>query len=70
VTGKEFIRKVKALGNRRGIDVRIDPSRGKGSHETLYYAKNFTVVRNPKDELKTGTFHAMCNQLGIKTKDL
>lgn len=27
-------------------------------------------IRNPKDELKTGTFHAMCTQLGIKASDL
>ena len=29
-----------------------------------------TVVRNPKDELKTGTFHAMLKQLGINEQDL
>jgi len=27
-----------------------------------------TIIRNPKDDLKTGTLHAMCSQLGI-TKD-
>ncbi|MFI4940559.1 MAG: type II toxin-antitoxin system HicA family toxin [Burkholderiales bacterium] len=70
MTGKEFIRKVKALGKKRGIAVSINASRGKGSHETLYYGNNFTVVRNPGDELKTGTFHAMCSQIGIKSQDL
>lgn len=29
-----------------------------------------TVVRNPKDELKTGTYHAMLKQLGITEHDL
>jgi mRNA interferase HicA len=48
----------------------LNASRGKGSHQTLYYGAAFTVVRNPKDELKTGTFHAMCAQLGIKATDL
>ncbi|MGH8738044.1 MAG: hypothetical protein ACREU5_11845 [Burkholderiales bacterium] len=28
------------------------------------------VVRNPKDELKTGTYHAMLKQLGLTDKDL
>jgi mRNA interferase HicA len=70
MTGKEFIRKVKALGKKRGIAVSINASRGNGSHETLYYGNNFTVVRNPRDELKTGTFHAMCSQIGIKSQDL
>jgi len=70
VTGHEFIRKVKALGRRRGVAVSLDAKRGKGSHQTLYYASAFPVVRNPKDELKTGTLHAMCGQLGLKLTDL
>jgi mRNA interferase HicA len=70
MTGSEFIRKVKALGKKRSVIVTLDASRGKGSHQTLYYGAVFTVVRNPKDELKTGTFHAMCSQLGIKPNDL
>lgn len=70
MTGIEFIRKVKALGKRRGIPVTLNASRGKGSHQTLYYGTAFTVVRNPKDELKTGTLHAMCAQIGIRALDL
>jgi hypothetical protein len=27
-------------------------------------------LRSPKDELKTGTLHAICSQLGIKVADL
>lgn len=48
----------------------LNAARGKGSHQTLYFGRAFTVVRNLKDELKTGTLHAMCSQLGIKVKDL
>ena len=70
MTGNEFIRKVRALGKRRGIPVKLNASRGKGSHQTLYYGTAFTVVRNPKDELKTGTLHAMCAQIGIRALDL
>jgi len=70
MTGNEFIKKVKTLGKAREIPVRLHASRGKGSHQTLYYGFAFTIVRNPKDELKTGTFHAMCKQLGINQADL
>ena len=70
MTGNEFIRKVKALGKARGVLVKLNASRGKGSHQTLYLGNAFTVVCNPKDELKTGTLHAMCTQLGIKFNDL
>lgn len=64
------MRKVKVLGKRQGVLVILNASRGKGSHQTLYYGHAFTIVRNPKDELKTGTFHGMCSQLGIKPIDL
>lgn len=70
MTGNEFIRKARALGKRRGIAVVLDATRGKGSHQTLYFGSAFTVVRNPKDELKTGTLHGMCTQIGIKVSDL
>jgi mRNA interferase HicA len=70
MTGNEFIRKVKRLGKARKIMVTLHASRGKGSHQTLYYGPAFTIVRNPKDELKVGTVHAMCRQLGIKSNDL
>ena len=70
MTGHEFIRKLKALAKARQVAVRLDSSRGKGSHQTLYFGSAFAIIRNSKDELKTGTFHAMCAQLGIKAIDL
>jgi mRNA interferase HicA len=48
----------------------VDKKRGKGSHVTLYFGDQLTIVRNPKDELKTGTLHAMCRQLGIERDEL
>ena len=70
MTGNEFIRRIKALARHRGVQVQLDAKRGKGSHQTLYLGTAFTIIRNPKDELKTGTLHAMCSQLGIKLSDL
>jgi mRNA interferase HicA len=70
MTGIEFIRKVKKLGRARGVAVQFVARRGKGSHGTLFYGSRFTIVRNPKDELKTGTFHAMLTQLGLSNEDL
>ena len=34
----------------------LSPKRGKGSHGTLYYGTAYTIVRNPKDELKKRQF--------------
>jgi mRNA interferase HicA len=68
--GSEFIRKAQMLAKVRGLPWRLDEKRGKGSHVTLYFGERMTVVRNPKDELKTGTLHAMCKQLGIRKDEL
>ena len=68
--GSEFIKKVKKLGKAKNLIVRVDAKRGKGSHVTLYYGDRFTIVRNPKDELKTGTLKAMLKQLGINTDEI
>lgn len=65
IKGAEFIRRVQALARQRRLSCRLDEKRGKGSHVTLYFGDKLTIVRNPKDELKTGTFHGMCKQLGI-----
>jgi mRNA interferase HicA len=68
--GNEFIRRVEGLAKQRRIDCYVNAERGKGSHVTLYYGERFTVVRNPKDDLKKGTYFAMLKQLGLKDRDL
>jgi mRNA interferase HicA len=67
--GNEFIKKIQKLAKKRGISARVDSKRGKGSHVTLYFGNRLTIVRNPKDELKTGTVKGMLFQLGITQDD-
>lgn len=66
----EFIRRIEKLGKERGVAVRFERSRGKGSHGTLYYGSRFTVVIDRRKELKTGTLHGMLQQLGLAGSDL
>lgn len=68
--GNEFIRKVQKYAKVNGLAVEWRPDRGKGSHGLLILGNQRTVVRNPRDELKTGTYHAMLKQLGLTDKDL
>ena len=68
--GAEFVRRVQQLGRDRRVPVRLVTRRGKGSHAMLFFGDRFTVVRNLKDELKTGTFHGMLKQLGLSADDL
>ena len=68
--GSEFVRRVRRLARKRGLSAEFVPERGKGSHGTLYLGTRFTVVRDLKDEIKTGTLHAMLKQLGLTLPDL
>jgi len=72
--GGEFIKRIQKLAKERGFACSWHPGMGmgmgKGSHSVLKLGDTRTVVRNPKDELKTGTYHAMLKQLGVSEKDL
>lgn len=68
--GHEFLKKLKKLGDKNGIPIKLVQQRGKGSHSTLFYGERFTIIRNPKDELKSGTLNAMLKQLGLTKNDL
>lgn len=68
--GSEFFKKIKKLGKEKGVRVKLVQRRGKGSHSTLLYGECFTIIRNLKDELKTGTYKAMLKQLNINEEDL
>lgn len=68
--GNEFIRRMRDYAKRRGLPCEWRPDLGKGSHGVLVVGVRRTVVRNPKDELKTGTLHAMLKQLGLTLDDI
>jgi len=68
--GNEFIRRVQKLAKARDLHCEWHPDLGKGSYGILILGDRRTVVRNPKDELKAGTFHAMLKQLGLSRGDI
>jgi len=66
--GNEFIKRVRKLAKERGLFFQLDSARGKGSHVTLYFGDKLTIVRNPKDELKTGPTMRCSNNLALIRK--
>lgn len=68
--GREFIRRIEDLGRRRGVPVRFDPRRGKGSHGTLFFGTRKTTVKDRKAERPKGLIAAMLKQLGPTRADL
>jgi len=70
VKGSEFLRRAKAVAQRRNLTFEWLPERGVGSHGTLYLGKRLTVVKDLKKEIGPGLLAAMCRQLGIRKEDL
>ena len=61
---------IRRLAKSEGWDFEWSPGMGKGSHGVLVVNGKRTIIRNLKDELKTGTYHGMLSQLGLKDSDL
>jgi mRNA interferase HicA len=70
VKGSEFLRRAKAVAQRRSQTFERVPERGLGSHGTVYLSRRFTVVKDLKKEIGPGLLAAMCRQLGIRKEDL
>ncbi len=69
VRGKAFIERVAELGRERGVPVRLDAKRGKGSHATLYYGNRKTVVKDRRKDIGPGLLAAMIRRLDLDPND-
>ena len=69
MTGREFVLRVYQLAAERGVPVRLELKRGKGSHAMLYYGERKTVVKDRRKELGPGLLAAMIRQLGLEPTD-
>lgn len=79
MTGDEFYRKIRKIGQRNGIPVTLIGRHGKGSHGRLYYGDAVTTLKDRKKEIGPGLlrkcavtsawtqtpFEAECNALRI-----
>ena len=69
MTGNELLRKLHAIARRRGVEFRVDPKRGKGSHQAVYLGGRKTVLPDPRREVRTGTLLGILRQLGITREE-
>lgn len=70
MTGEEFIARVERIGRERGLTVRFDPRKGKGSHGRLYLGQRFTTVKDGRKEIAPGLLASMLRQLGLTRGDM
>lgn len=70
MTGDEFYRKIRRLGQRNGTSVELIGRHGKGSHGRLYYGGAFTTLKDRKKEIGSGLLRKMCRDLGVDPEEL
>ena len=68
--GGEFLRRLKRLGDRKGVEVRFIAYRGKGSHGTVYFGHASTILKDRRKEIGVGLLHRMCSDLGVEVHEL
>jgi mRNA interferase HicA len=70
MTAQEFLRRLRKLSRKRGLDLTVNASRGKGDHSRLTLGGRVSYLPGIRGEIRPGTMRAICRQLGIKEKDL
>ena len=70
MTGDEFIARIGQIGRERGLTVRFDPRKGKGSHGRLFLGQRFTTVEDRRKEIGRGLLATMLRQLGLTRDDV
>ena len=68
--GNELIKILRKLGKKRGLSVRIDKKRGRGSHFILYFGSKYTVMKDRRKEIGPGLLKKILDNLGLTRKDI
>ena len=70
MTDDEFVRRVRKMGRERGIQVRFEPRKAKGSHGRLYLGDRFATVKNRRKEISLGLLTAMLRHLRLSREHI
>jgi hypothetical protein len=68
--GAEFERRVQKLAWRKKVTCQFVADKGKGSHGRLYFAEEFTTLKDRKKEIGHNLLAKMCRDLNIDPHDL
>ena len=70
MNGNELIKILKKIGREKGLAVRLDRKRGKGSHFTLYFGMKRTIMKDRTKEISPGLLNNILANLGLKKEDI
>jgi mRNA interferase HicA len=65
MSGQQFLQRLRVLAKQRGLHFRVEKSRGKGSHQTVWLGDRKTVIPDPRKEFKIGLRQAILKQLRV-----
>lgn len=68
--GAEFERRVRKLAQDRKVPCQFVADKGKGSHGRLYFAEEFTTLKDRKKDIGRDLLAKMCRDLNIDPHDL
>ena len=68
--GSELIKILRKIGKKQGLAVRIEKKRGKGSHFTLYFGNNRTIMKDRTKEIGPGLLKKILDNLGMTKEDI
>jgi mRNA interferase HicA len=61
---------LRKIGEKQGLAVRIAKKRGKGSHFTLYFGNNRTIMKDRTKEIGPGLLKKILDNLGMTKEDI
>jgi hypothetical protein len=70
VNGAEFERRIRRLARRKKVVCEFVADKGKGKHGGLYFAREFTTLRDRKKEVGRDLFVKICRDLKIDPHEL
>ena len=70
MNGNELIKILRKVARERGLVLRLDRKRGKGSHFTLYLGDKRTIMKDRRKEIGPGLLKKTLTNLGLAQKDI
>ncbi|MCB2009756.1 MAG: type II toxin-antitoxin system HicA family toxin [Geminicoccaceae bacterium] len=67
---QEFIRRLRKLARRKGVEFLFDKAAGAGSHGRVWFDGRVSTLIVDKRELKSGTMRSICERLGVDPDEL
>ena len=70
MNGNALLKRLRRLARERNVQLRLVRERGEGSHATLYFGAQLTIMKDRKQETGPGLLLKMLRDLGLEKTDI